>query len=57
MTLEATPEEIIEDLGIALESAANFMRGLMLDSSLPRHIADAVGAKVREIDHLTERFD
>lgn len=46
----------IETLIEELESAANFMRGLQLDTAVPKHAKGALADRIKSIDELTERL-
>lgn len=39
----------------ALESAANFLRGMQLDPWIPSHARDAMRQRVEAIDELTQQ--
>lgn len=43
-------EEIIERAISGLESAANFMRGALLDPALPQHFKEAMRSKLEDLD-------
>ena len=49
-------ENMIDELVQELESAANFMRGVQLDPALPKHIKDALGSKIEDIDKITTQY-
>lgn len=49
-------EEQIEEVLQALESAANFMRGMQFDPSLGSEQKSALARKVNEIDRITEKY-
>lgn len=53
--MENKEDEIFEDLLQELESAASFMRGMQLDSSLPPHVINAIKAKVGSLDVYLDR--
>jgi hypothetical protein len=53
-------DDKVEALELALEDAANFMRGMWLDPAVPKHAKEAlkfayegIDAKLREIDPET----
>ena len=49
-------ESMVDELVAELEGAANFMRGMQLDPSLPKHVKDALGSKIADIDKVTEQY-
>ncbi len=53
--MKTIEREIIENLLQNLESAANFMRGMTLDSSIPERAKLALESRVENIDGLVER--
>ena len=46
-------EDIIEKLLVTLEGAANMMRGMQLDPSIPAGAKEALKVKMEEIDFIT----
>ena len=46
-------EELLE----ALESVANFMRGMQFDPRIPQDAKEALNYRVLEIDELTEKYN
>lgn len=48
-------DEIIEELVVEIEGAANFMRGMQLDPALPTHVREALASKIRELDEVTSK--
>jgi len=47
-------DELIEVLSAKLEGAANMMRGMCLDPSIPDHAKSAMRSKIRDIDDYIE---
>jgi len=45
-------ESMVDELVEALEGAANFMRGMKLDPSLPQHVKEALDSKINDIDEI-----
>lgn len=50
-------DETHEEMLTRLEGVANFMRGVMLDPSVPNHVKSALKSKTDEIDEYTEVFN
>ena len=47
--------EDIEELLVTLEGAANMMRGMLFDDSIPRIAKHALRAKIKEIESIAEK--
>lgn len=50
-------DAVQEELLVALERVANFMRGMQFDPSINGMVKDALTSKVSEIDELTASFN
>jgi hypothetical protein len=48
--------DVIEDLLVALESAANFMRGTMYDERIPLDTRQAMTERAQAIDSICEKY-
>jgi hypothetical protein len=49
-------DTIIEQLLEAVESTANFMRGMTLDPSIPGHVKEALSDRIKELDDLVDKY-
>lgn len=47
--------DVIEELLIALEGAANFMRGTMFDQRIPIDVRQALTERAEKIDSICEK--
>jgi hypothetical protein len=50
------PENIIEELLVLAESAANLMRGMQFDNSIPIHAKQAMQSKINELDAAVDKY-
>ena len=49
---ENQKEEVLQ----AIEGAANFMRGVSFDPSVPAHIKEALANKTSELESVVEKY-
>ena len=52
-TEDNTREELLE----MLESAANFLRGMTIDPSIPAYAKSAIEERIKEIDATVDKYE
>lgn len=54
--MSTSDADVIEELLVTLESAANFMRGTMFDQRIPLDTRQAMAERAQEIDSICEKY-
>lgn len=50
-------DQIIEDLLVVIEGAANFMRGMSLDPQVPATVKSALNHKISQLDAASQKYE